>query len=186
MRLGNITNRYSDGVFQQNINDNAFAKRIQSLIEIGAIPKYLLKHSIDLTPVDLAAEAIVRILNYTSNCNVFHIYNTKLMPITLLLDTLNSLGYEIVPMSDEMFSLLLLGTLNDNSKKDRLSGIIYDLDDNKKLLYTYTVRLHGEFTTEYLKHIGFSWKEIDKDYIKKYINYFIKINFLNKGDKNNE
>ena len=33
LRLGNITNRYCDGVFQQNINNNAFAKRIKSFIE---------------------------------------------------------------------------------------------------------------------------------------------------------
>ena len=47
LRLGNITNRYSDGVFQMNADENAFAKRIKSFIEIGAFPKYMLKHSIE-------------------------------------------------------------------------------------------------------------------------------------------
>ncbi len=27
LRMGNITNRYSDGVFQQNVEENAFAKK---------------------------------------------------------------------------------------------------------------------------------------------------------------
>ena len=184
LRLGNITNRYSDGVFQQNVDNNAFAKRIKSFIEIGAVPRYMLKHAIELTPVDLAADAIVKILNYDSNCNVFHIYNTKLMPIKLLLDTLDSLGHEIIPMSDKMFAYLITGILSDNEKKNCLSGIIYDLDESKKLTYTYNVRLHANFTDEYLKHISFNWKAIDADYIIRYMKYFEKIGFIPGGDTN--
>ena len=181
LRLGNITNRYCDGVFQQNINNNAFAKRIKSFIEIGAAPKYLLKHSIELTPVDLASDAIVKILNHNSKCSVFHIYNTKLLPVTLLVETLRSLNYDILPMSNDMFASLLTGILADNNKKDILSGIIYDLDESKKLIYTYDVRLHATFTEEYLKHLSFDWKNIDENYIIKYMNYFKKINFINGG-----
>ena len=73
-----------------NADENAFAKRIKSFIEIGAFPKYLLPHSIELTPVDLAAEAVIKILNHKSVCNVFHIYDTKLLPIKLLIETLNN------------------------------------------------------------------------------------------------
>ena len=184
LRLGNITNRYSDGVFQQNVDNNAFAKRIKSFIEIGAVPKYMLKHAIELTPVDLAAEAIVKIMNHDSNCNVFHIYNTKLMTIKLLLETLDSLGHEIIPMSDEMFAYLITGILSDNEKKKCLSGIIYDLDESKKLTYTYNVRLHANFTDEYLKRVSFSWKDIDADYIIRYMKYFEKIGFIPGGDTN--
>lgn len=181
LRLGNITNRYCDGVFQQNIDNNAFAKRIKSFIEIGAAPKYMLKHSIELTPVDLASDAIVKILNHNSKCSVFHIYNTKLLPVTLLVETLKSLNYDILPMSNDMFASLLTGILADNNKKDILSGIIYDLDESKKLIYTYDVRLHATFTEEYLKHLSFNWKDIDENYIIKYMNYFKKINFINGG-----
>lgn len=183
LRLGNITSRYSDGLFQLNVEDNAFAKRLKSFIEIGAVPKYMLKHAIELTPVDLAAEAIVRILNYSSECNVFHIYNTKLLQVTLLLDTLNSLEYNILPISNSMMSSLITGILADDRNKDILSGIIYDLDDNKKLIYTYNVRLHADFTEQFLNKIDFNWKEIDSNYINKYMNYFKKINFINKGGK---
>ena len=184
LRLGNITNRYSDGGFQFNVGDNAFANRLKTFIELGAFPKYLLKHSIELTPVDLASQAIVKILNYTSPCNVFHIYNTHLMPIKLLIDTLSQLNYEILPMPNKMFSLLITGILEDPKLKNSLSGIIYDLDENKKLIYTYNVSLHSEFTEKYLNKIGFSWKDIDKDYIIKYIKYFENINFIQINELN--
>ena len=141
----------------------------------------MLKHSIELTPVDLASDAIVKILNHNSKCSVFHIYNTKLLPVTLLVETLKSLNYDILPMSNDMFASLLTGILADNNKKDILSGIIYDLDESKKLIYTYDVRLHATFTEEYLKHLSFNWKDIDENYIIKYMNYFKKINFINGG-----
>lgn len=51
LRMGNITNRYSDGVFQQNVEENAFAKRLKSFIELGMFPQYLLDHAIELGPV---------------------------------------------------------------------------------------------------------------------------------------
>lgn len=184
LRLGNITNRYSDGVFQMNADENAFAKRIRSFIEIGAFPKYMLQHSIELTPVDLAAEAIIKILNHKSNCNVFHIYDTKLMPIRLLMETLtNDLNIDILAVSDMMMKDIITGILADNSRKDILSGIIYDLDDNKNLIYTSNIRLNSDFTEKYLNKLGFKWKNIDKEYIIMYMNYFSKIKFINGGNK---
>ena len=50
---------------------------------------------------------------------------------------------------------------------------------NKKLVYTSNVRINYNFTDTYLKNIGFEWKEIDKDYIFRYMNYFRRIGFIN-------
>ena len=184
LRLGNITNRYSDGVFQMNVDENAFAKRIKSFIEMGAFPKYLLQHAIELTPVDLATEAIIKILNHKSYCNIFHIYDTKLLPIKLLIETFtNNLNIDILPVSDIMMKDILTGILSDNTRKDILSGIIYDLDDNKNLIYTSNIRLNSDFTEKYLNKLGFKWKNIDKEYIIRYMKYFNNINFINGGNK---
>lgn len=179
LRLGNIVNRYSDGLFQKNADENAFAKRIKSFIEIGAFPKYLLPHSIELTPVDLATEAIIKILNHKSPCNIFHIYNTKLLAIKLLIETLNNnLNIDILAVSDTMMKDIITGILADNNRKEILSGIIYDLDDNKNLIYTSNIRLNSDFTEKYLNKLGFKWKNIDKEYIIRYINYLRKIQFI--------
>lgn len=179
LRLGNITNRYSDGVFQMNAEENAFTKRIKSFIEIGAFPKYMLEHAIELTPVDLASEAIITILNHKSLCNIFHICDSKLLSIKLLLETLNNdLNIDILPVPDTMMKDIITGILSDNNKKEILSGIIYDLDDNKNLIYTSNIRLNSNFTEKYLNKLGFKWKNIDKEYIIRYINYLKKIKFI--------
>ena len=179
LRMGNITNRYSDGLFQKNVDENAFAKRVKSFIDIGAFPRYLLQHAMELTPVDLASDAVVKILNSKSACNVFHIYDTKLLPIKLLFNTMSEkLNIDILPVSDLMMKDILTGILADNDRKDILSGIIYDLDDNKNLIYTSNIRLNCNFTEKYLKKLGFRWKNIDKEYIIKYINYLKQIKFI--------
>ena len=178
LRLGNITNRYSDGVFQMNADENAFAKRIKSFIEIGAFPKYMLKHSIELTPVDLAAKAIVKVANYTSHCNVLHIYDNNLLPIKLFIETLSELGINLLPVPEKMMTDIITGILADNNRKDILSGIIYDLNENKQLVYTSRIRLNSNFTEGFLERIRFNWKSIDKDYIIRYINYLRKIKFI--------
>lgn len=178
LRIGNIVNRFSDGKFQINTSENAFAQRIKSFIEIGAFPEYSLYHAIDLTPVDLCAEAIIKILNYNSPCTILHVYNTNLLPLKLFFETLNEMKINLLPVSDEKMTNIIEELLNNPSKKDILSGIIQDLDSNKHLVYTSNIKLDSSFTENYLKYIGFSWKNLDKNYIMKYINYFRKIKFL--------
>ncbi len=178
LRIGNISNRYSDGAFQRNVSENAFAMRIKSFIDIGVFPDYSLKHEIELTPVDLCADAILKIGNYSSKCNVFHIYNTKLLSISLFVEILAELGIKLLPVSDEEMTKIITELLEDENRKDMLNGIIHDLDKNKKLIYTSNISLDSSFTEKYLDFIGFNWKKIDKNYIIKYINYFKKIKFL--------
>ena len=182
VRIGNITNRYSDGMFQKNIKDNAFVRRLKSFIEIGAFPKETLKHALEFTPVDLCADAIIKILEYSSPCNVFHIYNPNLMPAPLLYNTLLDRGFEIIPVTDELMSYIITGILEDNKKKDTISGIIQDIDKNKKFTYTSKVRLDCDFTNKFLNKVGFNWVSYDGLYINKCFDYFKKVHFI-EGDK---
>ena len=179
LRMGNITNRDSDGLFQQNVDENAFAKRLKSFIEIGAFPGYLLQHAIELGPVDFCADATIKILQNNSDCNMFHIYNPKLLPIKLLIQTFKELGIKMNAVSDNEMSKILIEILNDDFKKEILSGIIHDIDSEKHLVYTSDVRVKSDFTEKYLEKLGFTWKSIDKEYILKYMNYFRKIGFIN-------
>ena len=65
LRLGNITNRSSDGKFQINSDENAFLSRLKSFIKIGLVPENLLQTNLEFTPVDDCAKAIILIMqNY--------------------------------------------------------------------------------------------------------------------------
>ena len=178
LRVGNVTNRYSDGVFQKNFDDNAFARRIKSFIEIGAFPQYMLEHEIEFTPVDLCADSIVKILQYDSPCNVFHIFDTKLIAVKTFLTALKRTNIEMLAVSDKMMTYIITGILADDENKHLISGIVQDLDSDKHLVYTSRIKLDATFTEQYLNRIGFDWDSIDSDYIIKCINYFKKIKFI--------
>ena len=180
LRIGNLTNRYSDGMFQINVDENAFAKRIQSFVEIGAFPKYLLQHAIEFTPVDLCAESIIRILEHSSNCNVFHIYNPNLVSIRMLYNTLVENGFDIIPVSNKMMNYILSGILEDDNEKSVVSGIVQDIDSNKQFAYISKIHLQSDFTVHFLEKIGFVWPIYDSSYIDKTLKYFEKISFLNR------
>lgn len=184
VRIGNITNRYSDGLFQKNINDNAFAKRIKSFIEIGAIPKNMLNHALELTPVDLCANAIIKILQHDSPSNVFHIYNPNLLEIKDFYEYLTARGLDLMLVSEEMMSYIISGILADDSKKSIISGIIQDINKERRFVYTSKIKLVSDFTVSYLNEIGFNWVEYDSEYINKCFDYFEKVKFINKENKN--
>lgn len=51
IRVGNLTNRYSDGKFQKNYMENAFVKRVKAVLEFGAIPDYLMPLYSEFSPI---------------------------------------------------------------------------------------------------------------------------------------
>lgn len=156
LRLGNITNRYSDGAFQRNAEDNAFARRLKSFIEMGAFQKDALSHELELTPVDLASSAVIKVLNHKSDCNMFHIMNPKLLRISNLVQSTKEMGIELIPVSNQMMTDIITGILNDNKRKDIVSGIVQDIDSDKNLIYTSSIKLNADFTKNYLRNCRIS------------------------------
>lgn len=179
LRLGNITNRYSDGLFSNNSKHNTFIQKLKSYINIGAFPKSFLENSLDFTPVDLAANAIVTIMNHSSDCNVFHIIESNKPSISLLAQSLNEIGIDIIPVSNKLLFDAINGILVDEDRKHIVDGISEDLDNSNKLVHTSNVDLTSSFTEDYLKNCGFKWKKIDKNYIFKYLNYLKKTGIMN-------
>ena len=178
LRIGNITNRYSDCMFQLNVSDNAFVNRLKSIIKIGIIQEEYLNHALEFTPVDICAKAIISIINSNPRFTVFHLFNDNFIKIKRLLEILNSLGINISPVSNEEFSKQIRTLLKDKILKSNLSGIITDLNEDRLLdLINYNIP-NSEFTKEYLKKLNFKWPLIDYEYISKYIEYFKDIKYM--------
>ena len=175
LRLGNITNRFKDGVFQMNAQENAFMNRLLSFIRIGYLPDYLLSSYVEFTPVDSCADAIVSILqNATPNFTVYHIYDNNHLYIRDLIKFLAVEGVIIKPLSQKDFAKKVITLSTDPNKKNVLTGIINDLDQNYLLHYTSNVHILSEFSRAILHRIGFRWPSIDALYIKRYVEYLRK------------
>ena len=46
------------------------------------------------------------------------------------------------------------------------------------ILRSRNIRIENDFTVEYLRKLGFEWSDIDFEYIKRYIEYFRNIGYL--------
>lgn len=178
LRIGNISNRFSDAKFQINTIDNAYINRIKALFKLGIIPEEFLIHSLEFTPVDSCAEAIIKIIFNNPEFNVLHLFNTNLIRFTELINIFNKLGYPLESASDNEFANKVDEFLQNDALKDSISGIIPDLDSNKNLNLISNILPDANFTTQYLKTLDFKWPIIDANYITKYIEYFKNIGYL--------
>ena len=175
IRLGNITNRYSDGNFQINPESNAFLNRIKSFVKIGMLPNYLERARLEFTPVDYCSNAIVKILQSNlDDFSVFHIYNDNYISMKSLINVINQSGINMNFVNNESFKDTIKYLLLSENTKNLLSGIINDIDTDYNIIYNSSNILSSNFTKDILYSLGFEWPKIDKTYLEKYIKYMRK------------
>ena len=178
MRMGNLTNRLSDGFFQRNHESNAFLKRVKAVLEMGIIPDYLMSQYVEFTAIDEAANAVMTIARYFSAWQtVFHINSTKVVYLDKLLEHLNALGYPLKVVGGAEFTDALRQTAKQAGMEHIFETFINDMDENDHLNYDSNIRIENDFTERYLNQLGFYWSEIGLDYLRKYVEYFKKIGY---------
>jgi len=158
-RVGNVTWRYCDGLFQKNYNENWFYLLTQAFNKIGAIPEKLGNISVDLTPVDKSAEAIVRLLPQVNN-NIFHIYNPNELTMIDYLSNFKSINN--VPLDD---FIKIITSENYENTMGVLLAYTSVVSDN---LNSNVLIPNVDKTCQVLKTLGFEWPKIDLVYIKMY------------------
>lgn len=185
LRAGIIAGRYSDGVFQQNISENAFYSRIKAIIDMEQVSENILQQKVEFTPVDLLAQAIVKLVFMQEGINqVFHLYNDNLFKIKDIFKVLSFLGIEVKTITDEEFDNYIKELSSNITENQKLKGIIndfYNLNNKIGLDYDFTINIKSDKTKEYLKKLDFEWpsNKIDTEiYIKKVFEYARKVNFI--------
>ncbi|MBR6614206.1 MAG: amino acid adenylation domain-containing protein [Clostridia bacterium] len=181
MRMGNLTSRMSDGKFQPNVEENAFANRLKTFVDIGIMPSNLMNFNVEFTPIDLAAKAIRILANTDRKYNTYHIFNDNHIVMHRLDEILYKLGYELKHITKEQMTELIEFYSKQDNGYERIQGIVQDVNRNKEIDYNPNTVIKSDFTKDTLSKLGFEWPEIDEEYITKYIEYLEKIGFL-KGD----
>lgn len=180
MRMGNLTNRFSDGKFQINHESNAAAKRIKGILELGMVPDYLIAENmyVEFTPIDEAAKAVmILVRHFSSEQTVFHINSTKVIYLDQLLPYFNRLGYPIQITCGTEFTAALRNTAKETGREHIFEIFINDLDENDHLNYVSNIHIEETFTENRLKQLGFEWSEIGLEYLRKYAAYFRGIGY---------
>lgn len=183
MRMGNLTNRASDGVFQINHETNAAVQRIKGMLELGVVPDYLIDEDmyVEFTPIDEAVRAIMLLVRrFDPERTVFHINSTKVVYLDKLMELFTALGYPIRAVSGGQFVEMLRETAKQNGMEHIFETFINDLDQDDRLNYDSNIHIENRFTEEYLRRLGFTWREIGLEYLQKYTAYFEKIGYWRK------
>lgn len=181
MRIGNLTNRLTDGLFQKNHESNAFLQRVKGVLELGVFPEYLMNLYAEFTPIDEAAKAVMTITrHFNKDFTVFHVNSIKVIYFDLLFQIFNELGYHVDIVEGSIFTAALRKTAKKSGTEHIFETFINDMDDNDILNYDSNIRIENDFTVQYLKTLGFEWSDIGIDYLKKYMKYFKKIGYIEK------
>lgn len=177
LRVGNLTGRYSDGTFQPNVEENAFVGRIKSFINLGSVAKKMVDMDMEFTPIDLVADAIVRLATHTNKQVVYHVYNSNHAKLYKLIDSLEKFRIKIKILEDNE-QKNRINKLLKNKQAEKINGILIDINSEKDVAYFSNIHIDSKETIIALKKLGFSWPIIEQDYIDKYFKYLRKIKFI--------
>ena len=177
-RIGDLSGRYSDGVFQKNIEENSIYLRLKSILEIGAISDALKDLELEFTPVDEAADAIIKIIwSDIAKNRIFHIYNQNKITTNDLIYMLQDYK-EIKYMNQKDFAKYVKQLSTNQATKKSIKGIINDFTNESDLIYNHTIPVSNRITCDYLKNLNFEWSTLTKEYFNKLIEYMKKVNFI--------
>ncbi len=164
-RLGTITNRYFDGMFQENFNDNAFLNRLEAFIDLGIFPKELSQFCFEFSPVDVCANFIVQLLQHQQeNLEIYHLYNNRCISGENLVNMINTCGVSIDFASLDDFKTALA---KSKSNYFGITAYVKNINDSM-------VTLHNEKTLTALQTLNLDWPEITPEYLNKILLYLRK------------
>lgn len=165
MRVGNLQGRMEDGEFQINLQKNAFARNIKAYAAVGGAPYAFKENSVNITPVDEAAKAMLLLAELPDCYTVFHVMNAVPTLYNEIFLMFSTIGKEIRYMKNEEFAALVDKLSRDNAQSRNVEGLFLEKSD----IRLREIPVEADFTVNALKTLGFEFKTIEKDYIEKYL-----------------
>ncbi len=169
IRIGNLTCRTSDYKFQLNKDENAFANRIKTLLQIKVLPENLKDLYFEFTPVDVVAEIILKMAYIKSNRIIYHIFNHNHINIEDFIEFMKYKDINIKFIDKIEFSKLMNEYLKNKDTVEKIKGILIDLSKDNELNYITNIKIKSDITLRMLEKLDITWPKIDKEYIYGYI-----------------
>lgn len=170
IRIGTLTGRYYDGVFQINMEDNALYCRVNTILKSGIVPQCLKQNDIEFTPVDLCSDAIIKLIEKEPK-DYYHVCNPHTITYEEFCDYLSKISiqtrYENIQNFNEYFDF----ARDKVSERELYTGFYVYFKRNSFNAYSRE-NLICDYTTSVLKDLNFEWPEIDFSYIYKILSAF--------------
>ncbi len=128
----------------------------------------MMDQSLEFTPVDLCAEAVVLLSKLrNTDYKIFHVYNENQFTMYELVNMLKKAKIAVNTLSTDEFNKKVVELSENESTKDSLKAIVNDLDNKRGLSFMPSVIITNDITNKYLAKLGFTWPHISFDYINK-------------------
>ena len=168
-RMGNLTGRVSDGLFQKNISENAFYRSIKLMRAVGYVPS--LEWGVDITPVDFAARVIVdTLLDDDQDTVVRHVCNNVELPFNELATFVGVDVRKDVTKSDYDRLVMDASVIGDDSELQSLGISQVDGDGIGNVSFVFD-------STDTLRNCEYVPKNMD-DYISRMVKYAEDVGYL--------
>lgn len=155
-RIGNLTWRMSDGMFQKNADENGFIGRSRGFFKARLYSPEIAEFPMDFTPVDECAKAYVKLVLHNKINNIYHLYNPHLFTIDKLAD---KLLFSCKRVPKEIFDKLLREKIQD--KDVAVLSFYSSIASNSR-----NIPMDNEFTCRVLGQLGFKWSRIGFHYLR--------------------
>ncbi len=155
-RIGNLTWRMYDGVFQKNAQDNGFIGRCKGILKVKVYSDELNEYPIDFTAVDECATAFVLLALHNRVNNIYHLYNPNMYSVENLTKRL-LIHCKRVPQ--KVFESCVKEKIQD--KEVAILSFYSTIASASK-----NITMRNDFTLRMLETLGFKWSKISFRYLK--------------------
>ncbi|MCR5604961.1 MAG: amino acid adenylation domain-containing protein [Lachnospiraceae bacterium] len=182
MRFGNLAARYSDGEFQINFTTNSAMGRLKAFTLLKCAAYDQLDTTMEFSPIDAVAEAVVKLSRTPDECTLFHVFNNQNIFMEGIFHELNNLGYEIEYVEREDFAKAFREAQSDPEKAEALTSIIayMELPDGRE---TVRFKRQCEYTMQVLYRLGFAWPITTWDYIERFVSALRGLEYFEEGEE---
>lgn len=168
MRLGNLGPRFIDGVFQDNISSNAFMNKLKSFWLLTKCPISDYYTTCEISPIDYVAKSIIVLSHFKSNSIIYHPICNNNVQLRDIIKVMNTRRLFVSPTDIGEFNLLK----NKVGTADMFSLYAYNQHSQEPTPVNY------DLTTFALHRAGFKWPMLDTEYINRFIQFLIDLNFF--------
>lgn len=173
-RAGNLSSHADTGLFQKNIDSNAFYRMLKAMLLLGKAPQ--VNWEMDFTPINYAGQSIIHLaLRGDTSGQVFHICNPVTVSYTDWVEYIRESGYQIELLSPKAYTEWLF---DDRYSKDsegvKLAIAQLEGDGAKDSAYYYGC----EATSRALQSSDIRCAEPDRKFIERMINYAVSIDYF--------
>lgn len=158
-RLPNLTWRMSDGLFQENFFENDLYIITRVMQRLEKLPKELADENILLSPIDDLSKAIVKLVCEKKNNDIYHLISTYSPTVEQYIKSLSDV--KILPMNE------VYEELKKNSEDSQMQFVSMYLAGILQAPEKMVVNINANRTNAILADLGYTWNEIDSEYIKR-------------------